>query len=335
MAAIDTVKKRKVAHILSEILKNGEVCKLALRTATGYSTTTVDSALKNLSEQRIITIGEKKSGAGSRKIAISANPRIVIAGVSYYRMKLYGKLMQLDGKIVATGEKELNESHCDLSDSVTALIESMLSASPTLAAIGVSVAMGDSTSFARILALRFSVPVHVSDSLSALAMYYRYKVKKNNTNLAVLYAGKRIRSVKVKEWGEDIELGNLLSPIISAKKGRLIYDEVLSAEAVRHRMRQKFGKAETAFEAGTLEPEISFYAKQLQYALGELILLIDKTVKPSAIITAGEYMTKELIEGSLDSLAGGVRAEVVCFEKGRDEIIEGACYIAYNGLCYY
>lgn len=336
MAALETDKKRKIAHILWEIIKNKESCKLMLRTATGYSMTTVNAAMKTLSEQGIIKIGEIKSGTGSRKTAACIKRETVIAGVSYYRMKLYGKLMTFDGQIVVSEEKELNEAHCDITDSISALIEKLqISSGLTIAAIGVSVAMNDNTSLARVLALRFSVPVHIADSLSALAMYYRYKVKMNNTNLAVLYAGKRIRSAKIAEWGEDIELGNLLSPIISAKKGRLVYDEVLSADAVKNRIRQKYGKNEAVFEAGTLEPEILFYSKQLQYALGELILLIDKTVKSSAIIVAGDYITKEIVEGSLDGLGDNVRAEVVCFEKGLKEITEGACCIALNGFCYY
>ncbi|NCA67417.1 MAG: hypothetical protein EOM87_05080 [Clostridia bacterium] len=296
---------------------------------------TVISAVKLLDADGIILAAKGKTGTGSSKTTVNINPDKVVAGVSYFRMRLYGKLMSLDGRIMHSAEKELNEAHCDIVDSITRLIEDMLHNCYSLSAIGLSMAMSDNTSLAKVLALRFCVPVHISDSVGALAMHQRYIVKKNNANIAVLYIGRHIRCAKVAEWCENIELGNLLSPIISAQKGRLIYDEVLSVDVVKQRMQSKYGKADYMFEAAVMEPEITVYSKQLQYAIGELILLLDRTVKPSTIIVAGDYVTKDLVDGGIDSLGDTVRAEVICTGNGFREITEGACCIGLNGFLYY
>lgn len=330
-----TEKRRKLAHVLSEISRKDVVCKMDLKTNTGYCMATINALLTELSNDGFIILNDKKNNIGLRKTSICVNPQKVVVGVCYHRMKLYGRLMTLCGEVIHSVEKELDEAHCDIADGITSVIESMLNNKYSLAGIGISVALYDNTSLMRVLALRFSVSVHIMDGVTALAMYYRHIVKKSNTNFAVLFMGKRIRASKVSEWCETIELGNLLSPIISAKKGRLIYDEVLSSEAVKHRMTNKYGKMETAFEATTMDADISFYSKQLQYALGELLLLVDKTIKPASIIVAGDYITDELVNGSIEGLGENVRAEVVSFGKGLSEKIEGACGIALNGLLYY
>lgn len=326
-------KNRKIAHILAEVSKSEVICKTELRNNTGYGNSTITAALNSLSDLGLIV--SKNKANDNAKGGFCINPNKVVAGISYQRMSLYARLMTLDGRIIQTAEKKLDEAHLDIVDSIIQLIESMMIAPYSLSAIGVAIALNDNSGISRALALRFSVPVSIGDSVLALGMYYRYIVKKSNINTAVLLMGKRVRASIISEWDEGMELGNLLSPIISAKKGRLVYDEILSTEAVRQRMLNKYNKTEQAFEAGVIDPEIAFYSKQLQYALGELILLIDKTVKPLAIIIAGDYITNELVKGSIEGLGENIRAETVSFGKGHEEKISGACCIALNNFLYY
>ncbi len=332
---IETEKKRKAAHILCATARLKEACKIELRRQTGYSMTTINSTVSSLAERGMLAISEKKSGTGSKKSVITINPKAVVVGISFYRMKISARIMTLDGEVIHSDEKCLEALHCDIADAITAMIERLLKGEYNLVAIGVSISLQDNSSLAKVLALRFGVPVHMGDSVAALAMYYRYRVKKKNTNIAVLLLAKHIRCANVGEWSEALELGNLLSPIISAQKGRLIYDEVLSAEAVKQRMYSKYNRTESAFEAAVISGDVASYAKQLQYALGELILLIDKTVKASALIVAGEYVTKPLVQGSIELLGDSLRGEIVCFDKGINEIADGAGCIALNSFLYY
>lgn len=328
-------KNRKIAHILSSIVNSRNLSKIDIRKQTFYSMSTINAALTHLLKEKLITVNKQKDNNVIKNI-INYNAKKIVAGVSMYRKKLYATIMNLRGEVICFTEKDICKEVIDIADNVTSVLESLLTGlNHSLASIGISVASNDINSLEKVLALRFGVPVYSMDHIGAIAMYYRYIVSKNNSHIVALYIGKHIRSAKVMDACEWLELGNLLSPIISAKKGRLLYDEVLSSDTVKGKIVTRYGNLEAMFESSIFEKDIFSYAKQIKYALGELLLLLDKTLKPRTIIVAGDYISEELVEGSLDTLGDNVRANVVSFGNGSKQIVEGSACIALNSLLYY
>ncbi len=195
-----------------------------------------------------------------------------------------------------------------------------------LVGIGLSVAGADMEKVQNELSIRYAVPCHLLENVEAVGYHYRWQSKLPMSKIAAISVGNRLRCAVVDASSRVIEVGELLSPITSARRGRLPYNSVLSTREVSSRLKNSNYRGDLAFEAASLveNDDIGIYVNGLQLALSELLFTVDKLLSPDKMVVFGEYLSDKLMRNVMDRIDGRVNSVLSIMNNKKDVLADGA-----------
>lgn len=311
---------KKQAKILYTINQNSNLTKLDIKNKTGYSMSTVLSCVKKLEEEELITCGVRKTKGGKAPSVINSSLCAYVLGVGYSDGTLRGVRLDLNGNVEDLKEWKTEESK----ENIEKVLADLKKAYPPVA-IGVITEKLDYEYRENKLS---DVKRKAGTLAEGVACFYRFFSVKNNLDIAILYIDNDITLMKSGEKNSYYNINSLFSPIINTTKGRLTYNEVLSKEQVKNRLKNKFQISLDNFE-NCEDSEVIAYRNRLNLTVNELITLADKLLLTKIIIIGG-YLPENAVKSNAN-------AQDKVFYAGdvKDAVAHCAGAMALESLYYY
>ncbi len=326
---------KKTAAVLSAIAVGNGVNKLEIKKQTGFSATTVLSAVSELLSKGAVTV---KAGINP----VGGKPPDIVSIAPDARLAVFADNGFFDGEqsnsytlteYTLKGEK----------DSSVGITPEGIAAALTEGKYQSAALLSSDDLFCdgfgakgALDTVKNGCPLTVCRRpFLAAALDERYYSRFDRADILCLNLGDSPECYLLEDDARQIDVSNLLSPVISSSKGRLPYSDMLSAKTVAYYLNRYSGDRFSAFESGEFigrfQDREKCFAEQLTYALGELLLVLDRTIRPNSIAVSGRYISDELLTQAEKSAGEKIYAKV-CQLTVSPQCGSGA---ALHGICYY